>query len=604
MRNRTLLTLLAAFAMLLTSFGVAVAGTVSNNAGFEGADGNLAPQAPINFDWNSFATVTWGGTAPYRTSAKTVAPWEFTGLEDAQEDGDDTAFAGGTKQDDNCATVKFGPKPPNKDDLKRIYIAHATKEVSGQNHVFLGLAWVRITQNTTNASAHVGFEFNQNEGGCPNSTIPGNDGLSSRSTANGGDMLIVYDFEGSSTDSPNLKLLRWRSSGACEAGGTATATTPCWVFGSNLTTSGVAEGKVNTSDVGSVADQLAPPNPPATASVSQTLGNNEFGEAIVDLTAAGVFPATPTSCLNFGRAFGVSRSSGNSQQAAMKDLVGPGDISISNCAQVIIRKETVPDPDPVTEFGYTTDVATLPATTTSPFSLKDGEANTINNVSAPGSYFVTEDDPSGDDYLLIGIDCSASTVPGANINIDVSARTVDFDLGPDEVLDCTFTNERQTGALKILKNSTKGGAVSTAGAVFSFDGASVTDNGAGDEDPAVGVVCVSGLAPGDYTVNETSPPPGYGGATETDLVATVVTGTDCGASQPTGTAVVTFTNSPLSDIQVRFRDAGSGETSAVIACDNTTGTSSTADTADWDDTLTVSDVEAPTTITCTIVIDP
>src|SRR5688572_29482751 len=55
--------------------------TVSTDAGFEFADGNLAPQAPINFDWNSFAPTTWVGSAPYRTSSKTVSGWAFTGLE-------------------------------------------------------------------------------------------------------------------------------------------------------------------------------------------------------------------------------------------------------------------------------------------------------------------------------------------------------------------------------------------------------------------------------------------------------------------------------------------------------------------------------------------
>lgn len=49
----------------------------------------------------------------------------------------------------------------------------------------------------------------------------------------------------------------------------------------------------------------------------------------------------------------------------------------------------------------------------------------------------------------------------------------------------------------------------------------MTDNGAGDEDTAVGSVCVSGLAPGSYTVNETSPPIGYGSAGQTNVSETV-----------------------------------------------------------------------------------
>src|SRR5205823_8741193 len=70
----------------------------------------------------------------------------------------------------------------------------------------------------------------------------------------------------------------------------------------------------------------------------------------------------------------------------------------------------------------------------------------------------------------------------------------------------------QCGALVIQKESTKTGnpLVSKTGAVFSITGPggfskSVTDNGTGDDDTTVGQVCVSGLVPGSYTVNETTP---------------------------------------------------------------------------------------------------
>jgi uncharacterized repeat protein (TIGR01451 family) len=166
-------------------------------------------------------------------------------------------------------------------------------------------------------------------------------------------------------------------------------------------------------------------------------------------------------------------------------------------------------------------------------------------------------------------------------------------------------------AIVIKKDSTKGGPVANAGAVFSYsDGTSaatsVTDDqtaAAPDEDADVGEVCVGGLAPGTYTVNETSPPSGYG-ASDGTFQAAAVQGTNCTGNLPTGTGVVTFTNPPLSDIQVNFRDGGSGETSATISCDNTTGTSDLTAATDWDTSETVTDVEAPTTVVCTIVIDP
>jgi uncharacterized surface anchored protein len=135
----------------------------------------------------------------------------------------------------------------------------------------------------------------------------------------------------------------------------------------------------------------------------------------------------------------------------------------------------------------------------------------------------------------------------------------------------------------------------------------VTDNGTGDEDSDVGQVCVSGLALGDYTVNETTPPPGYGDASEVDLTVTVAVGTNCTDNQPTGTGVVTFTNAPLADIQVNFRDGGSGETSATsITCDAGT-TPDTTPATGWDNSVAHEDIPidpSPVTITCEIVIDP
>ena len=193
--------------------------------------------------------------------------------------------------------------------------------------------------------------------------------------------------------------------------------------------------------------------------------------------------------------------------------------------------------------------------------------------------------------------------PGGNYAKDPNLPQT-FTVAAGQEVELTFTDPRLAGALRILKNSTKGGAVTAAGAVFSYDGSSVTDNGTGDEDPDIGQVCVSGLDLGDYLVDETSPPPGYGGASEAAQTVTVVSGTNCTDNQPGAGATATFTNPPLSDIQVNFRDGGSGETSAVITCDNTTGTGSDTPATGWDTSRTVTGVNAPTTVHCTIEIDP
>lgn len=430
----TLCALLFAGVIALPAFA-----TTSTDAGFEGDDGNLAHNSAM--DWNDFATVTWSGSAPNRTGTKLTGGWTFNGIEDWQATTSDSGFAGGTKQDDNCPKV-VSAKAPNKDDLKRIYIANTT---GADGHVYLALAWARIPQNTTSASAHAAFEFNQNDPDVAANLCPaGSDSLVKRSTANGGDMLIVYDFEGGSSP-VILKLLRWKTSGTCEQTGKAATAAGCWV-----NTPGFTDwaAKVNTDPA---ADAIAPDG-------SDTLQSQEFGEAIIDLTDADVFPATPTSCLSFGRAFGVSRSSGNSGTAQMKDLVGPADVNISNCATVIIHKVTDPSTDTTTSFSYTKTFNTSPTTSNS-FSLTGGSCSPATssctqtysgNVFPKTDARVTESDPSGNNYLLTSITCTAASTA---TNIDrnattgtvnlVPARTVEFDIAAGQLLECTFTNTRQ-----------------------------------------------------------------------------------------------------------------------------------------------------------------
>jgi Prealbumin-like fold domain len=303
-----------------------------------------------------------------------------------------------------------------------------------------------------------------------------------------------------------------------------------------------------------------------------------------------------------------SRSS-DSFTSQLKDFVAPVSINLQNCGRVIIRKETIPDEDPnTTDFGYTKSFNTDP-TTPNTFTLKDDGVQDYGTTVLFGSGYTVVEDVIPADYAFDHLDCNVAEHPSAGVTPVILGAQVTFAIdSPDDVLDCTYFNQLQRGALKILKNSTKGGAVSQPGAVFSYDSSSVTDNGAGDEDPDVGEVCVSGLSLGNYTVNEVTPPPGYGDATEVDVQVTVVNGTNCTSNQPTGTGVATFTNPPLADIQVNFRDGGSGETSATsIVCNNTGTSPDTTPATGWDDSVTHEDIAidpSPRTVTCTIVIDP
>jgi hypothetical protein len=608
-----------AVALTLTLFAApaALAGPVGQAAGFEDDDGNLAPgdvmvigQPSPNFDWNSFDPVTWSphpATTPTRqTDDKVVNGFQFKGIEDYPNPGAtsgttaDTSFNGGVKQDHNCAGVGTG-KPPNKDDLSRVYLA--SKVLNGQT--FLELAWARIPQNSTSASAHVGFEFNQGTTACP----AGSNGLVQRTE---GDVLIVYDFEGGSA-APVLTLRRWVTSlgAACEV---VTNVPPCWGTAQDLTAGGFAEGRVNTSNV---TDALSPPalDSATGTSVDRTLATQEFGEAGINLTAAGVIPLN--TCVSFGKAYAVSRSSGNSAQAQMKDLVGPANFNLQNCGTIKIIKQTSPrgiDQD----FDFTSNIAgaqLLCTTDTTPadFTLNDagnsgktpgstdpaqnsaGNTETCANVPV-GSYTVTEGaDPPG--FAFDSLTCTAS---GTSTSVTTSGKVASITLAGGGSVTCLYTNLQQLGAIKILKTSSKTGNV-LADATFSITGPNGYSNSV--TTASDGSVCVDGLTFGTYTVTETGAPPGFVIDDPSGHSVVVDNNAECSDSPYVG-ETTSFTDTPVADIQVRFRDGGSGETSATISCNNPTGTTSLADTTGWDDTTTVTGIHAPVIVTCTIDIDP
>lgn len=465
MRRRLMIAAAAASAFvlgLLGPAGVAVAGPVSDAAGFEADDANLAPQAPINFDWNSFSPAGWTGTAPLRTANKVTSGWAFTGLEDRQASTSDSGFAGGTKQDNVCPTVTT-QKASNKDDLKRVYVASKTVGSS----VFLTLAWVRIPQNTTSPSAHVAFEFNKGTTACA-----GSSGLVQRTA---GDMLIVYDFEGGGT--PVLELSRWITSGSCEVGSNSP---PCWGTATALA-SGVAEARVNTA--ATALDTVAP--------TTETLGLHEFGEAAINLTAAGVF--APGVCEGFGKAYAVSRSSGQSSTAQMKDLVGPGNVNIRNCGTAAVTK--------LGSDGGSQQGAV--------FTLYNGSDTTGTvrgtcTVQANGACTpVFADLPVGT-YTL-----DETTVPAGYDKDPTLPYTFSVAAGENKQL--TFTDPARPATANVQKKDDTGAAVPNA--VFTlYPGPDTSGTAIGSCTTDAAGVCqppFTGLAAGTYTIDETTTPAGY-----------------------------------------------------------------------------------------------
>jgi hypothetical protein len=506
----------------------------------------------------------------------------------------DNSFGQGTKEDGSAVTVVSGSIPPNKSDLTRFYEASQLLN----NQVFLYLAWER-TNNLGNAN--MDFEINQSNNGCPNT--PGSCTIS----RSNGDVLVTYDFSGSGT--PTLGILRWlvagkpsfSHSGNNVAGDCFSANTlPCWGDHQTLN-SGDSEGQVDTGTSGTV-DPIGPNAP-------RTIVQNGFGEAAINLTAAGVI--NPSNACSFGGAttFLKSRSS-SSFTSEIKDFVAPISTPIVNqCAEVKIIKHT--DPSGINQnFGFTSNLVGVGSslscttdTTPASFTLNDSATNVedCTGVAANSSgtpYTVTEGaEPSN--FQLESLTCTA-TGSSTGSQDATDPMTADISLTPETIVTCTYVNQQLLGAIKITKTSTKGNAP-LAGATFSI---TAPDNSTRSVTTGSdGTVCVDHLPFGDYSVQETAAPTGYQINDTTAHTVTVNANSTCGDGNE---ATFSATDTPLSKIGVSFNSkAGLGVTSATIQC---TGDSSAQSLGDSGSTLSppgrVLDNLTPGSYTCTVVIDP
>src|SRR5206468_8442811 len=104
-----------------------------------------------------------------------------------------------------------------------------------------------------------------------------------------------------------------------------------------------------------------------------------------------------------------------------------------------------------TTFGYTTTGGLTPAT----FGLKNGQSRDYGSSVPAGPYSVTETDPTSLNFAFVSLDCSASHNTNGSSE-SISGRTVNIVLAADDIVDCTYTNKLQLGALKITKTSSKG----------------------------------------------------------------------------------------------------------------------------------------------------
>lgn len=527
--------------------------------GFEGGDGNLAPDG--NEDWNSFTSMT------------TASDWNFARFPDAIAKDDDQ-YDGGTKQDKDCPGTHVGSMGggSTKFDLEEIRLGH--KNVGGDE--ILVMSWIRVPSSPS-ASSHIAYEFNKGENGTcdPTDNAENPEGLLKRSL---GDLLFVFDFEGGEADS-TVRVTEWIASGECEV---KQSTPPCWGNPRVLTTLGFAEANVNKPSIGDVVDAIPEPD--------RTLVPVQFGETAINLTAADIFD--PETCEGFGFVTGVSRSSGNSGIAQMKDKVGPNKFNLANCGSVLVNK--------VDHNGDLLDGATIKITPADNVDDGDGivdEAEIIDAskvttmVEGDDGVFCTDELPFAD-YVVFETDAPEGFTPDDayhSVTVDefstCAGRLGDPGTGDDDDPDVTITNNPEPGRVNIEKTDDADNPLPDIQFELFIDD---DENGELDEtDTSTGRTCttdddgvcredgVSGadrpafdqVDPGFYCVAEVEStiPPEYSGADPQCFEVTITAGGD--------TIDLTFVNDRLHKV-------------IVIVCHEGTDTLAESDVDDGDETFT------------------
>jgi hypothetical protein len=276
------------------------------------------------------------------------------------------------------------------------------------------------------------------------------------------------------------------------------------------------------------------------------------------------------------------------------------DCTYTNRARGTIIVEKITD-DGDGEFDFTSNSLTPASFTLTTTEAGDAgkDSETFSDL-APGTYDVAENVPAG--WNLVSATCDDGSVPAS------------IGLSGGETVTCTFHNARELGAIEITKTrkyASAGPEVEDKYAAphpdvtFTITGGDLPAGGTTVVTDADGIACLDGLLlssfVGDYTVTETVPE-GY----EADGdVAKTVSVTAEAACDDGNEATVSFSNTPLTDVEITVTSQDPGATLSTIECEDANGdpvgtaVSIPEDPADF----TVEDLPDGT-YTCTIVIDP
>jgi hypothetical protein len=545
-----MLSMLSVIAALVVGWQVAAFAS-HPEASLTGSNFEIDENANLKVD-DPAPSTDWAGVSEIRATDKVNGT------------GDDS-YAGGVKEDTVCPGATTDSIPPNKSGLLSFHVYR--EPGSGSHPGFLNLAWSRVSDPS--GTTLMDFEFNQSSTKCssgPNVV---------RTT---GDLLIEYAIDQGGARA-NITARRWTGTGW---GPTTDLDAPSATCGGQP----CAVGTINSSPIPAAeSDGLI---------ASGSKAARTFGEAQIDLRLL----FQPNKCASFGSAMLKSRSS-DSFTSQLKDFVAPVPLELQNCGNVIIRKQTTPDEDPnTTQFGYTKAFNTDP-TTPNTFTLKDDGVQNYNDTVLFGSGYTVTEDVIPANWEFTSLDCSASS---AGTSFTTNGTTVTFAIDDAaDVLDCTYTNTRKLGAIEVTKTRKHEAAEGTG--PVPHPGVTFTVNGVSKETDTNGKACFDGLSFGSHDVTETLPD-GYVADGPLTKSVTVDNNATC-ADSPYGGETVSFSNTPLTDIEVTATSQVDGGTASQINCvdaaDEDVGNSG----PDFVDPATANANDLPPgTYTCTVVVDP
>jgi uncharacterized repeat protein (TIGR01451 family)/CSLREA domain-containing protein len=237
--------------------------------------------------------------------------------------------------------------------------------------------------------------------------------------------------------------------------------------------------------------------------------------------------STPRTLTNTARVSSELRDLDESDNSASATT----EVVAERPATIIVRKATVPSPDPTdTSFAFTAGGGLSPAS----FSLKNGESQSFSDLVPQAGYSVAETTPAGWDATSA---CSDGS-PVSNI-----------DVGPGETVTCTFTNTK-LGSVT-LRKTTNGVVDPSKDILFILTGPGLPADGVrrstfGDQDGLLEFGSGNLIPAQTYKICETPVPAGFTSFWKLDGVIVTPYNPDASKSPPEdlGTRCYDFSVAP------------------------------------------------------------